>query len=314
MSFIEVDLSGYETALTDTEQPIEPAKCKICLEEVTGDKERSFRPCKCNYSVCHKCLEDWIKYSENKSCEICRTEYIITYQNVIGLSKCADWFRRNRTIIFLLLLIAIVPFLGDNGSNLSEYFYSEEEDRCTKSGIHPFIMLTPMGCFISVMMVTVIFVAAIVVGISKERRTHFLDKKRNIVIAASAIVLCHVIFYIIGNFLYFYVQTPIHFDDKRCSQYNQIQIERYEWMTPVNISLVTWFLGALTTIFTILAVYGAILSVCLVVIIFMGLYALGKYLVNLLRRIIKNGFCATCCPCCIQQRLVIGDINSGSNL
>lgn len=104
---IDITVEGYES-VTETSSSVSsscddsspstnvpsiaenPITCKICLKELKNQKEQSFRPCKCNSAVCHKCLEQWINHSKNTSCQICRTNYVIQYEKEIrcpGIGK-----------------------------------------------------------------------------------------------------------------------------------------------------------------------------------------------------------------------------------
>ena len=48
-------------------------RCRICLEEFTSSP---IKPCNCSSGLFHKeCLEEWVRISKKKICEVCLEEF-----------------------------------------------------------------------------------------------------------------------------------------------------------------------------------------------------------------------------------------------
>jgi len=314
----------YESVSSTDVENISNEICKYCLDEISEDNNLSYRPCRCNYAIHHKCLATWLENSGRTECEICHIKYDIEYKNVIGLpNKSKEWFKTYRNHIILLLIFFLVPCFGQNDSNISKYMISYDESDCISGEnsnigriVTAFNPLDTTGIIISACSFFSLFYLFWPIY-SHYTDFKFLLKKRIMIIMVIMVIILHILFYIIGNLMIYYFQQPIQFtenNDPGCSQYNQIQIQRYEYFTPINISVITWLIGftilAGSTVLIIMFIGCIIVIILFFFILIKFVYQLGKCIYNIL----KNGCCVICCPCFIQQRIIVRDISLSQNI
>lgn len=311
----------------NTNQNMNENICKYCLDEITDKKTLAFKPCLCNYQIHPKCLEKWLLNSNRLRCEICNTVYAVEYVSVIGIPwKLKEWFKYYRYHILLFLLFILVPFFGQNDSSLTTYQISNDEltcindynDKSTFSQyVYGLIILSPIGVMLDLLMtyppLMMIFIP--LYRINKDNIDTSLLQKKWVIFAGSLILVSHVIFYVIGNLLYNYYVLPIQFADSsysqypECSQFNQIQIDRYDHFRGINISLVTWFLGSSIACTSLLFFAASIYSVVLLGMIFFGVVYCFRAIFKFIYKVLKDGFCTICCSCFVQQRIIINDLS-----
>ena len=286
------------------------------MEDISDDEEKSFRPCKCNYCVHHKCLSKWVDTIKTESCEICYTNYNISHRTVPKLPDCCSRTINcccvNKSVIFLILLCILVPFFGDNGSNLVTYQYSVIEEDCAGDNWQSFprflSILNPPAIMI---IICIIFFAVGEIDSWSfcQTKWQIIINKINTIRLSALIILWHAIFYIIGNIITYYLQ-PIGYQGgdsygSSCSDYNQLDIDRYMWLKPVNISLVTWFFGITAISFVI----DTIVAGCIFCVgIFYCFRGIGLLFHSMILRCRRLGCLKACCPCFCKDVMVINTL------
>lgn len=205
----------------------------------------------------------------------------------------------------ILFLTIVIPFLGDNGHNLVKYAYTSAENKCQVNFIYYMTPLTTLGIILTP--VSVVFYLMVIFFLKQHYINYSMGllHKKNLFIF-SGILLTHMICYIVGNIVVNYYTDPVTFTEIECVSFNQIQIERHDWLTPVNISLVTWTIPFMAITFGTLATL-IVIWVCILIVV--GFFSLGKCLFKCCIKAKEHGVCSACCPCCIHERLVINDIN-----
>lgn len=79
--------------------------CYICLEET---EEPLIHPCSCTAGVHASCLEEWVRFSERDTCEICTDKYV-----GVGPECVCPW---RDTFFVLSVSFSGAAFLGEGVS------------------------------------------------------------------------------------------------------------------------------------------------------------------------------------------------------
>lgn len=334
------DNSHFNDCLTDDEnvQNNPDTICKYCLENMESN-DLYFNPCKCKMKIHHKCLENWIRYRKTPNCEVCHTNYIITYTHkcspICCNSNCLNFFYKYKYAFIMFFLTFFVPFFGNNDYHLVEYTYSNEEHSCIYSNYFNidntnnkynflllFNILYPMALIIIIFISTFSILAwwftiRFFFMINNKftyiiRDNFILSPKFRCFIISLFILLCHLIFHIIGN-ICFLNSVILTFTDPNCIQFNQLQIDRVIWLSPINISIVSWFCGFgvfnlfLCAIWSIFTVIFCIASICNI------LYVCCKCCCKC--RCFKNFFinCKNCVFfCCCRKKIIIQNFSNSN--
>lgn len=90
----------------------------------------------------------------------------------------------------------------------------------------------------------------------KLERLALLAKNNAKKILLIGIIFLQLLYHVVGNIIIYNSYRPITFTDPVCSVYNQIQIDRYNWLSSVKVTVVSWTLGifAVALMFEIVAV------------------------------------------------------------
>eukprot|EP00347_Sterkiella_histriomuscorum_P018939 403343579 len=87
-------------------------QCRICLEEIKRfDYQSAVRPCKCKGTqqfVHHKCLKNWLDFSNRTQCQICLFKFE-KFKRKDGCEQIAQNLIKSRR--FYLVLYAIILYL-----------------------------------------------------------------------------------------------------------------------------------------------------------------------------------------------------------
>ena len=87
-------------------------RCRICLE---GFVNPPISPCNCSSGLFHKeCLEEWVKVSQKKNCEVCLQEY--------NCLKEVTIYNKENIISFTLLYVVAITMMSVIIAILDQYF------------------------------------------------------------------------------------------------------------------------------------------------------------------------------------------------
>ena len=87
-------------------------RCRICLEEFI---DSPIKPCNCSSGLFHKeCLEEWIKVSQKKNCEVCLQEY--------NCLKEVTIYKKENIFPFILLYVVALTMMSVIIAILDQYF------------------------------------------------------------------------------------------------------------------------------------------------------------------------------------------------
>ena len=132
-------------------------RCRICLEEFI---DSPIKPCNCSSGLFHKeCLEEWVKVSQKKNCEVCLQEYnclkeVIVYSKEHIISFTLIYFvafsmigviiyvldrfflieSALKIVLYVLIVIAFFSliFFSFFFLNLQNYFFEKKIVSCKK--------------------------------------------------------------------------------------------------------------------------------------------------------------------------------------
>jgi hypothetical protein len=323
---------GAEDSIKVVVQDPPDFNCCICLNPVK-ESERNFYPCDCKMNIHHSCLATWLDSSDRVACERCGKNFSLNYVEVVSCECCycckiddvKIWFNANKSNFLFAFMIFVVPFIGDNGPNLVKYTITEGEADCLafSSQNDPFSFINILYPYPTALIIGLIGFIALYITLSWFVCNVKLFKKiPNTTLVLFALAL-NCIFHIIGltilncTFRSFSFSPYNEFSTNegaqygRCSEFNSLQVERYKWLVPFNINLVTYFLGMSITSISFFIVLSAVfvLYVIISVSIFL-LSSLKKLVVN----IYHNGCVKECCPCLIRRRIVINNANANANV
>uniref|UniRef100_A0A6C0JT85 RING-CH-type domain-containing protein n=1 Tax=viral metagenome TaxID=1070528 RepID=A0A6C0JT85_9ZZZZ len=266
--------------------------CRYCLGPVTKDVD--FRPCLCTSLVHRDCLDGWASHlrqqnREMTNCQECKSVYNIRIQQDISCipvkNGILSFLKTHKNNLLFLLIFLVIPFLGKYGN----YFISEAEYTCMNGNyqqvLYSLTILSGLGMFVSTVSVFVVLLAFWLVVYLKSaivRVPHFY-----------LLFGVELLIYVIGNATVSHI-LPISWSGNNCVVYNMIQKDRVQWIYP-NIGFGTWFLGFnficifCVGVAVIIFVFGCIPTL---------IWKLSLWCID------KCGY-VCCCPCLVQQRIVI---------